>query len=55
MSKMAKIEALKEKHQALEQVLDKLEIKTLPNDLEVASIKKQKLRIKDEIVERSRQ
>jgi len=51
---MEKIEALKEKHQALEHVLEKLEIETQPDELEIAVIKKQKLRIKDEIAELSR-
>ena len=53
MSEMAKIEALKEKHQALEQALNKLEVKTLPNKLEIASLKKKKLQIKDEIAKLS--
>ena len=54
MTEMAKIEALKEKHEALERALDKLEVKTLPNDLKIASMKKEKLRIKDEIAELTR-
>jgi hypothetical protein len=54
MGVVHKIEALKEKHQALEQVLEKLESRTNPDDIEIGSLKKQKLRIKDEIAELSR-
>ncbi|MEX2449293.1 MAG: YdcH family protein [Rhodospirillales bacterium] len=54
MGVVHKIEALKVKHQALEQVLEKLESRTNPDDTEICSLKKQKLRIKDEIAELSR-
>jgi uncharacterized protein YdcH (DUF465 family) len=55
MSEVKKIEALKEKHQALEQTLEKLETESHPDDIEIAAIKKQKLRLKDEIAELTRQ
>lgn len=55
MSELEKIEALKEKHHALEEVLEKLETETPPDELEIATIKKQKLRLKDEIAELTRQ
>lgn len=55
MSELEKIEALKEKHHALEQVLEKLETESLPDEQEITLIKKQKLRLKDEIAELTRQ
>lgn len=54
MSELDKIEALKEKHHELEQVLEKLETDTLHDDYEIATIKKQKLHLKDEIAELTR-
>lgn len=44
------IEALKTKHHALEAAIDEANNRPHPDDLEVASLKKQKLRIKDEMV-----
>ncbi len=44
------IETLKTKHHALEAAIDEENNRPHPDDLEIASLKKQKLRIKDEIV-----
>jgi hypothetical protein len=44
------IETLKTKHHALETAIDEENNRPHPDDLEIASLKKQKLRIKDEIV-----
>jgi hypothetical protein len=54
MSESDRLEALKHKHTALEQALEKLETNKLPDDLEIATVKKQKLYLKDEIAELSR-
>ncbi|MEQ8194224.1 MAG: YdcH family protein [Rhodospirillales bacterium] len=55
MGVVQKIEALREKHQALEQALEQLESRTNPDDVKIGAVKKQKLRIKDEIAELTRQ
>ena len=44
------IETLKTKHHALEAAIDEENNRPHPDELEIASLKKQKLRIKDEIV-----
>jgi len=54
MSESDRLETLKHKHTALEQALEKLETNKLPDDLEIATVKKQKLYLKDEIAELSR-
>lgn len=43
------IEALKSKHQALETEIDKENNRPHPDDVAIATLKKQKLRIKDEL------
>lgn len=50
MSLGEKIDDLKTKHQALETALEEETNRPHPDDIEIASLKKQKLRIKDEIV-----
>lgn len=47
------IEALKTKHQALEIAIDEENNRPHPDDVTIADLKKQKLRIKDEIAEMS--
>jgi hypothetical protein len=49
MSLDERIESLKSKHRALEDAIEKENNRPLPNDLEISTLKKQKLRIKDEI------
>ncbi|MDE0255275.1 MAG: YdcH family protein, partial [Rhodospirillaceae bacterium] len=49
MSVDPRIEALKARHHTLEQSIADEEARPLPNDLHIAELKKQKLRIKDEI------
>ncbi len=49
MSLDERIESLKSKHRALEDAIEKETNRPLPNDLEISTLKKQKLRIKDEI------
>lgn len=44
-----RIEALKARHHSLEQTIADEEARPLPDDLHIAELKKQKLRIKDEI------
>jgi hypothetical protein len=43
------IDTLKSKHQALEAAIEEENNRPHPDDIEVASLKKQKLRIKDEL------
>ena len=43
------IDELKTKHQALEAAIDEQTHRPHPDDIEIASLKKQKLRIKDEL------
>lgn len=52
MSELHEIEQLKARHAALETALDSEERKPHPDDLSIADIKKQKLRIKDELARR---
>ena len=54
MSLDERIEALRAKHQALETALDEEFNRPLPDDIQIASLKKQKLRIKDEIASLTR-
>ena len=49
MSLEEMIDELKTKHQALEAAIDEQIHRPHPDDIEIASLKKQKLRIKDEI------
>ncbi|HEX9568873.1 MAG: YdcH family protein [Rhodospirillales bacterium] len=49
MSLEERIEALKTKHQALEVAIEQETNRPHPDDYEIASLKKQKLRIKDEL------
>ncbi len=44
-----KIDGLKAKHSELDEALEKEVSRPHPDDLEIAGLKKQKLRIKDEI------
>ena len=55
MSLQDRIEALREKHAALERALDEENKRPLPNKDAVHDLKRQKLRIKDEICELERQ
>ena len=49
MSLDERIDNLKSKHQALEAAIEDENNRPHPDDLEIASLKKQKLRIKDEL------
>ncbi len=49
MSLDDRIEALKAKHHALESKIEEEENRPHPNDVTIHALKKQKLRIKDEI------
>ncbi len=49
MSLDERINGLKSKHQALEAAIEGENNRPHPDDIEIASLKKQKLRIKDEI------
>ena len=49
MSVEERMDALKAKHQALEAAIDEENGRPLPDDLLIASLKKRKLRIKDEL------
>ena len=49
MSLEEMIDELKTKHQALEAAIDEQIHRPHPDDIEIASLKKQKLQIKDEI------
>jgi hypothetical protein len=46
-----RIEALREKHASLERALDEENSRPLPNEDAIHDLKRQKLRIKDEICE----
>ena len=46
-----KIDTLKTEHQALENAIEKEENRPHPDDIEISSLKKQKLRIKDEMAD----
>ena len=49
MSLQDRIEALREKHAALERALDEENSRPLPNQDVISDLKRQKLQIKDEI------
>ena len=55
MSVQDRIEALKEKHASLERALDEEVHRPLPNQDAVHDLKRQKLRIKDEIFQLEKQ
>jgi hypothetical protein len=54
MSQHDRIEALKEKHASLERALDEEIHRPLPDQAAIYDLKRQKLRIKDEIVQLER-
>jgi hypothetical protein len=54
MSQQDRIEALKEKHASLERALDEEAHRPLPDQAAIYDLKRQKLRIKDEIVQLER-
>ncbi|MCZ6607148.1 MAG: DUF465 domain-containing protein [Alphaproteobacteria bacterium] len=54
MSLEEMIDELKTKHQALEAAIDEQTHRPHPDDIEIASLKKQKLRIKDQLATLSR-
>ena len=51
MSVDPRIEALKARHQFLEKSIENEEARPMPNDLHLAEMKREKLRIKDEIAQ----
>ena len=55
MSVQDRIEALREKHASLERTLDEESHRPLPNQEAIYDLKRQKLRIKDEIFQLERQ
>lgn len=55
MSVDERIDALKAKHQALENAIEQENSRPLPDDVTIVSLKKQKLRIKDELASISSQ
>ena len=55
MSLQDRIEALREKHAALERAIDDENSRPLPNQDAIYDLKRQKLRIKDEIFQLERQ
>jgi hypothetical protein len=55
MSQQDRIEALKEKHASLERAIDEESHRPLPDQAAIYDLKRQKLRIKDEIVQLERQ
>jgi len=54
MSQKDRIEALREKHAALDRAIDEENRRPLPNDDMISDLKRQKLRIKDEIFQLER-
>jgi hypothetical protein len=54
MSQQDRIEALKQKHAALERAIEEENSRPLPNDDVISDLKRQKLRIKDEIFQLER-
>ena len=54
MSQLDRIEALREKHASLERALDEEAHRPLPDQSAIYDLKRQKLRIKDEIYELER-
>jgi hypothetical protein len=55
MSQQDRIEALREKHAMLERALDEEAHRPMPDQSAIYDLKRQKLRIKDEIVQLERQ
>ena len=55
MSQLDRIEALKEKHASLERAIDEETHRPLPDQSAIHDLKRQKLRIKDEIFQLERQ
>ena len=55
MSQQERIEALREQHAALERAIDEENRHPLPNDDVISDLKRQKLRIKDELFQLERQ
>jgi hypothetical protein len=51
MSFEGTIDTLKTEHQALENAIEKAEKRPQPDEIEIACLKKQKLRIKDEMAD----
>jgi hypothetical protein len=54
MSQQDRIEALKERHAALERAIAEENSRPLPNDDMISDLKRQKLRIKDELYQLER-
>ena len=54
MSEQDRIAALKEKHAALERAIDEENRRPLPNDDVITDLKRQKLRIKDQLYQLER-
>jgi len=54
MSQKDRIEALKQKHAALERAIEEENSRPLPSDDVISDLKRQKLRIKDEIFQLER-
>jgi hypothetical protein len=54
MSQKDRIEALKQKHAALDRAIEEENSRPLPNDDVISDLKRQKLRIKDEIFQLER-
>jgi hypothetical protein len=54
MSQKERIEALKQKHAALERTIDEENKRPLPNDDMISDLKRRKLRIKDELYQLER-
>lgn len=50
MGKPERIEALRSKHQDIEGLIEDEERQTVPDDVVIHALKKQKLRIKDELL-----
>lgn len=55
MSLDERIDALKVKHKALEGAIEKENTRPFPDDIHLAGLKKQKLKIKDEIASLTRE
>ena len=55
MSQQDRIEALKEKHASLERAIDEEAHRPLPDQAAIYDLKRQKLRIKDELAQLQRQ
>jgi hypothetical protein len=54
MSSQDRIEELRERHAALERAIDEENSRPFPNQDAISDLKRQKLRIKDEIFQRQR-